>query len=60
MAVIGAVTLGGCGAWWWWKTHPHTRCPWCRGSGRNPLSTRQRYGDCRHCGGSGRKKKEKK
>lgn len=59
MVLTALVLLAGCGAWWWWKTHPDVRCGWCRGSGRNPLSTKWRRGRCRHCDGTGLKKKEK-
>ena len=43
----------------WWqidlRRRPYARCLWCRGrSGRNTKS-RQRWGNCRHCGGSGKR-----
>jgi len=34
---------------------PETFCRKCEGGGRNAGSTRQRFGRCRACGGSGRK-----
>lgn len=45
--------LAGLGRWWW-VTHPYTKCRWCRGTGKNPLSTGLREGKCKHCGGTGR------
>jgi hypothetical protein len=36
--------------------HPYTRCPWCRGRGRDYGEVyRRAFGDCRHCKGTGRK-----
>jgi DnaJ-class molecular chaperone len=34
---------------------PNTYCRRCNGGGRNPGSTRRRFGTCRACGSSGRK-----
>jgi len=31
------------------RQHPFGRCWRCRGSGRNPGSTKKRYGRCRAC-----------
>ena len=56
LVLLALAAVAGGGGWWWWKSHPHTRCGWCRGSGKNPLSTEKRFGTCRHCDGSGRKK----
>lgn len=53
LAAVVAVFAGL--GWWWMKTHPSGKCRWCRGSGKNPLSTEKRFGTCRHCDGSGRK-----
>jgi len=55
-AVLAVVVLAAvAGAWWWMKTHPYGRCRWCRGSGKNPLSTEWRSGPCKRCGGTGRR-----
>lgn len=36
------------------RVHPYAPCRWCRGRrGRNPGSSRERWGRCRHCGGKG-------
>jgi hypothetical protein len=32
---------------------PFGPCRWCRGKKTNPGSTRRRFGNCRHCKGSG-------
>jgi DnaJ-class molecular chaperone len=39
------------------KFWPWTYCRRCEGGGRNAGSTRKRFGTCRACGGSGRKKR---
>lgn len=36
---------------------PFARCRSCDGSGRNPGSTRARWGTCRRCKGSGRRQR---
>jgi hypothetical protein len=40
---------------WAWRAcfHPFARCRGCQGSKTNPGSTRQRWGACKRCGGSG-------
>ena len=53
IVIIAAVIL----LWrWWLRTHPDTPCWWCKGTGENRLSTRKHKGDCRHCGGSGKRR----
>lgn len=37
------------------KIWPFTSCGWCSGGGRNAGSNRKRWGNCRHCGGTGRR-----
>lgn len=37
--------------------YPYTRCPRCKGSGRNDGSNRKRWGSCRKCGGSGKRER---
>jgi len=37
--------------------HPFTPCQKCDGKGRNPGSTRTRFGKCRACKGTGRKER---
>jgi DnaJ-class molecular chaperone len=53
LAAAGAVAFG---CWWvslrWW---PYTACWKCSGTGKNTGSNRQRWGDCRKCGGSGKR-----
>lgn len=56
--VAGVVTLGAALGRWWWVTHPLTRCWWCRGTGKNPLSTKWVSGKCKHCGGDGKRKRK--
>lgn len=34
---------------------PYAPCTRCKGSGRNPGSNRGRWGNCRKCGGSGKR-----
>lgn len=55
LAVIAAAGVAG-GARWWWLLyrHPYGKCRWCRGTGRNPGSTGERYGLCTHCKGGQR------
>ena len=60
LVLSGLVAAAGGGARWWWVTHPRVRCRWCRGTGKNPLSTKWREGRCKHCGGSGRHDTSKK
>lgn len=37
---------------------PYAPCKGCEGRpGRNPGSNRQRWGTCRHCGGSGKRER---
>jgi hypothetical protein len=52
--VLG-IGAGAALGWWWLKAHPSGRCRWCRGSRRNRFSTKWRYGDCKHCGGTGQR-----
>jgi hypothetical protein len=51
----GGVVLawGGHRAWRLWR-HPFGRCYWCHGRARNPGSTDDEYGYCRHCTGGRR------
>ena len=53
MAVLAGAAFG---MWWWLKKHTDTPCGWCGGTGRNPLSTKNHQGKCRHCGGSGKRR----
>lgn len=39
------------------KPWPWTYCRRCQGGGRNPGSSRKRFGLCRACDGTGRKKR---
>lgn len=36
---------------------PFARCRWCGGTGHNPGSTRRRFGFCKHCQGSGMRRR---
>jgi len=47
--VLFGVLVGSLYLW------PFAPCWKCEGSGRNPGSKRKRYGQCRRCGGAGRR-----
>jgi hypothetical protein len=36
---------------------PYAPCGKCKGTGRNPGSNRKRFGDCKRCGGGGRRQR---
>lgn len=54
-ALLTAAAVIAWGAWL--KTHPYVPCPRCGGTGRNKLSLPNRWGVCRACKGSGRKRR---
>ncbi len=58
-ALGGALILAAVAIAWgaWLRTHPFGPCPRCGGSGRNKLSSPNRWGNCRACKGSGRKRR---
>ena len=37
------------------RAHPYARCLWCRGRRGRNRGSRQVWGNCKHCGGSGRR-----
>jgi hypothetical protein len=55
LLVLLAVLVAA-GRWGWhaWR-HPYGPCWSCRGSGRNRGSTGKRHGQCKRCGGTGRR-----
>lgn len=49
-----ALVLGG-GYYLSVRLWPYTKCGRCSGTGKNAGSTGKRWGNCRRCGGSGRR-----
>jgi DnaJ-class molecular chaperone len=46
--------LGYVGSLYLWPFRP---CGRCKGTSRNPGSNKKRFGQCRRCGGAGRKRR---
>jgi hypothetical protein len=52
-----ALVIATAVAWWLIRAMlvPYAGCRWCGGTGRNPLSTSRRHGDCWFCHGQRRR-----
>ena len=58
--VIGIIVAAAIGYGWWRLSlhmHPYARCLWCRRGrrGQNRGSGDRVWGNCKHCGGSGKR-----